>query len=98
MGRGGESEREREREFNPPRLISKLHFAEPTELPSPINSNFQSCISHIFAAAMEEGEGSSEMEFTNIDTASDSLYSSAIFHVVTDIIGFILFMHQQIPS
>ncbi|KAI3449624.1 hypothetical protein Pfo_006289 [Paulownia fortunei] len=47
---------------------------------------------------MEEGEGSSEMEFTNIDTPADSLDSSAIFHVVIDIVGFILFMHQQIPS
>ncbi|KAG8389359.1 hypothetical protein BUALT_Bualt02G0221100 [Buddleja alternifolia] len=47
---------------------------------------------------MEEGEGSSDMEFTNVDTAADSLDSSAIFHVVTDILGFILFMHQQIPS
>ncbi|KAK4418263.1 hypothetical protein Salat_2239000 [Sesamum alatum] len=47
---------------------------------------------------MEEGEGSSEMEFTNIDTAAESLDSSAIFHLVTDILGFILFMHQQIPS
>ncbi|KAL8530656.1 hypothetical protein ACS0TY_007624 [Phlomoides rotata] len=47
---------------------------------------------------MEEGKGSSEMEFTNIDTAANVLDSSAIFHVVTDILGFILFMHQQIPS
>ncbi|EYU46591.1 hypothetical protein MIMGU_mgv1a013497mg [Erythranthe guttata] len=47
---------------------------------------------------MEEGGGSSETEFVNIDTASYSLDSSAIFHVVTDIIAFILFMHQQIPS
>ncbi|KAL6500463.1 hypothetical protein OROHE_025829 [Orobanche hederae] len=47
---------------------------------------------------MEEGEGSSEMEFMNIDLAADSLDCSAIFHVVTDVLGFILFMHQQIPS
>ncbi|KAK6164684.1 hypothetical protein DH2020_001548 [Rehmannia glutinosa] len=47
---------------------------------------------------MEEGEGSSEMEFMNIDSAADSLDSSAIFHVVNDVLGFILFMHQQIPS
>ncbi|KAK6141418.1 hypothetical protein DH2020_024823 [Rehmannia glutinosa] len=47
---------------------------------------------------MDEGEGSSEMEFMNIDTTADSLDSSAIFHVVNDVLGFILFMHQQIPS
>ncbi|PIN25846.1 hypothetical protein CDL12_01398 [Handroanthus impetiginosus] len=47
---------------------------------------------------MEEGKGSSDMEFTNIDTTADSLDNSAIFHVVTDILGFVLFMHQQIPS
>ncbi|GFP97829.1 hypothetical protein PHJA_001927000 [Phtheirospermum japonicum] len=47
---------------------------------------------------MEEGEGSSEMEFMNVDISADSLDCSAIFHVVTDVLGFILFMHQQIPS
>ncbi|KAL0371320.1 UNVERIFIED_CONTAM: hypothetical protein Sangu_0450100 [Sesamum angustifolium] len=47
---------------------------------------------------MEEGEGSPEMEVTNIDIAAESLDSSAVFHVVIDILGFILFMHQQIPS
>ncbi|XP_022855114.1 uncharacterized protein LOC111376386 isoform X2 [Olea europaea var. sylvestris] len=45
-----------------------------------------------------EGEGSSEMEFTNIETTAESLDTSVIFHVVIDILGFILFMHQQIPS
>ncbi|XP_051151787.1 uncharacterized protein LOC127265821 [Andrographis paniculata] len=51
--------------------------------------------------AMENGEGTSEMamaEFTNIDTTADSIACSDIFHVVTDIMGFVLFMHQQIPS
>ncbi|KAL3849861.1 hypothetical protein ACJIZ3_011743 [Penstemon smallii] len=47
---------------------------------------------------MDEGEGSSDMEFTNIDTAAESLDISTVFHVVTDILGFILFMHQQISS
>ncbi|XP_057800843.1 uncharacterized protein LOC131016220 [Salvia miltiorrhiza] len=47
---------------------------------------------------MEEGGGSSEMEYTNIDAASDALDCSTIFHLASDIVGFILFMHQQIPS
>ncbi|XP_059660509.1 uncharacterized protein LOC132306924 [Cornus florida] len=45
-----------------------------------------------------EGEGRSEMEYTEIETSADSLDSSVIFHVVTDILGFVLYMHQQIPS
>ncbi|CDP03621.1 unnamed protein product [Coffea canephora] len=49
---------------------------------------------------MEESAiGSWEMqEFTDIHTASDSLNSSVIFHVVTDILAFVLYMHHQIPS
>lgn len=34
----------------------------------------------------------------NIDTAADSIDCSDVFHIVTDVIGYILFMHQQIPS
>ncbi|PSS14624.1 Melanoma inhibitory activity protein [Actinidia chinensis var. chinensis] len=45
-----------------------------------------------------EGEGRSEMEYTEIETTAECLDSSVIFHVVTDILGFVLFMHQQIPS
>ncbi|KAK8614636.1 hypothetical protein V6N13_068433 [Hibiscus sabdariffa] len=47
-----------------------------------------------------EGEGSSEpeMQFTEIETVSEFLDSSVVFHVVKDTIGFILYMHQQIPS
>lgn len=45
-----------------------------------------------------EGEGRSETEFTEIETTADSLDSAVVFHVVTDILGFVLFMHQQIPS
>lgn len=45
-----------------------------------------------------EGEASSEMEFTNIEIPADSLDTSVIFHIVIDILGFVLFMHQQIPS
>ncbi|KAL3531353.1 hypothetical protein ACH5RR_010675 [Cinchona calisaya] len=46
-----------------------------------------------------EGTGESATEFMNIiETASDSLDSSVIFHIVTDILGFVLYMHQQIPS
>ncbi|KAK3193814.1 hypothetical protein Dsin_025124 [Dipteronia sinensis] len=48
---------------------------------------------------MEEGQGSSEMEsITEIETTSDSLDSSAIFHVIKNVVGFVLYMHQQIPS
>ncbi|KAI9182626.1 hypothetical protein LWI28_027301 [Acer negundo] len=48
---------------------------------------------------MEEGQGSSEMEsITEIETTSESLDSSAIFHVIKNVVGFILYMHQQIPS
>ncbi|KAE8676728.1 F15k9.21, putative isoform 2 [Hibiscus syriacus] len=47
-----------------------------------------------------EGEGSSEpeMQFTEIETAAEFFDSSVVFHVVKDTIGFILYMHQQIPS
>ncbi|KAI5680294.1 hypothetical protein M9H77_01521 [Catharanthus roseus] len=45
-----------------------------------------------------EGEGRLETEFVNIETASDSLDSSVVFHVVTDVLAFVLYMHQQIPS
>lgn len=44
----------------------------------------------------EEGEG--ETGFTVIETAADTLDSSIKFHLVTDILGFVLFMHHQIPS
>ncbi|OMP05027.1 hypothetical protein COLO4_09104 [Corchorus olitorius] len=42
--------------------------------------------------------GSSEMEFTEIETTAECLDGSVIFHVVKDAIGFVLYMHQQIPS
>ncbi|KAI8574549.1 hypothetical protein RHMOL_Rhmol01G0363200 [Rhododendron molle] len=45
-----------------------------------------------------EGEGRSETEFTEIETTADSLDRAVVFHVVTEILGFVLFMHQQIPS
>lgn len=44
-----------------------------------------------------EGEGSSEMEITEIETTSEFLDGSLIFHVVKDAIYFVLYMHQQIP-
>lgn len=47
----------------------------------------------------EEGAGSSEMDCANIiETTSDSLNSSVVFHVLIDILGFVLYMHHQIPS
>uniref|UniRef100_A0A3Q7I5R1 HORMA domain-containing protein n=1 Tax=Solanum lycopersicum TaxID=4081 RepID=A0A3Q7I5R1_SOLLC len=45
-----------------------------------------------------EDKGEGETDFTVIETASDTLDSSIKFHLVTDILGFVLFMHQQIPS
>ncbi|KAJ7977418.1 F15k9.21, putative isoform 2 [Quillaja saponaria] len=45
-----------------------------------------------------EGEGSSEMEYTEIQTTADCLDSCIIFHTVNDVVGFVLYMHQQIPS
>ncbi|CAN1233285.1 hypothetical protein LINPERPRIM_LOCUS3852 [Linum perenne] len=33
-----------------------------------------------------------------IEARADSLGSSVIFHVIRDVIGFVLYMHQQIPS
>ncbi|KAI3439435.1 uncharacterized protein J3R85_004863 [Psidium guajava] len=38
------------------------------------------------------------MEATEIATSSDSIDVSLIFHLVNDILGFVLYMHQQIPS
>ncbi|KAB5557429.1 hypothetical protein DKX38_008338 [Salix brachista] len=46
-----------------------------------------------------EGEGSSsEMAFTEIETSADSIENSVIFHVIKSVLGFVLYMHQQIPS
>lgn len=43
-------------------------------------------------------EGKPEMEFTDVETASDNIPSSVIFHVIIDILAFVLYMHQQIPK
>lgn len=45
-----------------------------------------------------EGEGRSEMQYTEIKTTAEFFDSSVIFHVVSDIVAFVLFMHKQIPS
>ncbi|KAL7582186.1 hypothetical protein Lser_V15G41691 [Lactuca serriola] len=45
-----------------------------------------------------EGGGSSEMEFADLEVAADSIDASVMFHLVMDILGFVLYMHQQIPS
>lgn len=39
-----------------------------------------------------------EMEYTEIETNAVTLDNSVIFHVIKDVIGFVLYMHQQIPS
>ncbi|KAF3436309.1 hypothetical protein FNV43_RR23401 [Rhamnella rubrinervis] len=46
----------------------------------------------------EEVQGSSETDCTVIESAADSLDGSVIFHAINDISGFVLYMHQQIPS
>ncbi|XP_047335099.1 uncharacterized protein LOC124938661 [Impatiens glandulifera] len=46
---------------------------------------------------VSESEGLSE-ECAEIVTTADCLDGSLMFHLVTDILGFVLFMHQQIPS
>ncbi|KAJ8899388.1 hypothetical protein K2173_018362 [Erythroxylum novogranatense] len=38
------------------------------------------------------------MEWTEIETSADSIDGSVIFHLTKSIIGFVLYMHQQIPS
>ncbi|RAL45737.1 hypothetical protein DM860_009601 [Cuscuta australis] len=45
-----------------------------------------------------EGGGSSYVELATIESAAGSMDGAFVFHVVYDIIGFALFMHQQIPS
>ncbi|XP_050263731.1 uncharacterized protein LOC126707990 isoform X2 [Quercus robur] len=37
-------------------------------------------------------------EQTEIETAAESIDGSVIFHVINDVVGFVLYMHQQIPS
>ncbi|RQO90835.1 hypothetical protein POPTR_005G208700v4 [Populus trichocarpa] len=41
---------------------------------------------------------SSDMEFTEIETNADSIDNSVVFHVIKSVFGFVLYMHQQIPS
>ncbi|WZZ77150.1 hypothetical protein YC2023_097722 [Brassica napus] len=48
---------------------------------------------------MEEGEGSTEEKYdVEIATTASSLGGSGVFHIINDILGFVLYMHQQIPS
>jgi len=37
-------------------------------------------------------------DYAEIYTASDALDASSIFHTFYDVVGFVLYMHQQIPS
>ncbi|PIA30802.1 hypothetical protein AQUCO_05400121v1 [Aquilegia coerulea] len=49
-----------------------------------------------------EGEGESRSESENyikeIETTAETLDEAVIFHVIKEIVGFVLYMHQQIPS
>lgn len=48
---------------------------------------------------MEEGEGTTEEKYdVDIATTASSLGGSGVFHIINDILGFVLYMHQQIPS
>ena len=38
------------------------------------------------------------LRVTEIETAADGLGRSEIFHIVKEILGFVLYMHHQIPS
>ncbi|KAL5982551.1 hypothetical protein ACLOJK_016624 [Asimina triloba] len=44
------------------------------------------------------GEGEPGMDLTVIETAADVLPKSAVFHLIKEIIGFVLYMHHQIPA
>lgn len=44
-----------------------------------------------------ESSGERSLGFTEIETTAESLRRSDIFHVVKEVLGFILYMHQQIP-
>jgi hypothetical protein len=39
-----------------------------------------------------------EMDPAEIYTASDTMDSAVIFHTINDVVAFVLYMHQQIPS
>ncbi|KEH23748.1 hypothetical protein MTR_7g094790 [Medicago truncatula] len=39
-----------------------------------------------------------EMDLAEIYTAPDTIDSSVIFHTIYDVVAFVLYMHQQIPS
>lgn len=48
---------------------------------------------------MVEGEGTTEEKYdVDIATTASSLGGSGVFHIINDIVGFVLYMHQQIPS
>lgn len=55
----------------------------------------------MFSRTLEEvemaEEGSSE-EYMEIVSNAEFLDGSVIFHLVRDSVGFVLYMHQQIPS
>ena len=44
------------------------------------------------------GNSMPEMDPAEIYTASDTIDSSVIFHTINDVVAFVLYMHQQIPS
>ncbi|CAH2039066.1 unnamed protein product [Thlaspi arvense] len=48
---------------------------------------------------LAEGEGTTEgKNDVDIANTASSLGGSGVFHIINDIVGFVLYMHQQIPS
>ncbi|KAH7678756.1 Mad1/Cdc20-bound-Mad2 binding protein [Dioscorea alata] len=45
-----------------------------------------------------EGGGGGALGFTEIETAAEALGRDEIAHIVKEILGFVLYMHRQIPS
>lgn len=81
-----------------PSPVIKAHFSWALPSLPNIYSNKPKgeSISQLKQTTMEAS--SSEMEFTEIETNADSIDNSVIFHVIKSVFGFVLYMHQQIPS
>ncbi|KAL5135009.1 Preprotein translocase subunit SCY2, chloroplastic [Glycine soja] len=47
---------------------------------------------------MAKANSEPKIDYAEIYTASDTFDCSAVFHTIYDVVGFVLYMHQQIPS
>jgi hypothetical protein len=70
----------------------------PPETPFQIYNKRKQIFRALYLSLAMEGQGSSDEEYTVIESTADSLDSSVIFHVINDVVGFVLYMYQQIPS